>query len=52
MKRLIQTVREAAREDQALDLRLYVHKSNQRAIGAYIKAGFIEADYRIMRMDT
>ena len=52
MKRIIQTVREAAREARALDLRLYVHKNNQRAIGAYIKAGFIEADYRIMRMDT
>jgi ribosomal protein S18 acetylase RimI-like enzyme len=52
MKKLIQTVKEAAREAGALDLRLYVHKDNERAIKAYLKAGFAEADYRIMRMDV
>jgi GNAT superfamily N-acetyltransferase len=51
MKMLIQTVRESARQGQALDLRLYVHKKNGRAIRAYVKSGFIDADYRIMRMD-
>jgi ribosomal protein S18 acetylase RimI-like enzyme len=51
MKRLIQTVREAAREGEALDLRLYVHKNNERAIKAYVKSGFVDADYRIMRMN-
>lgn len=51
MKELIQTVRTAARRGKALDLRLYVHKNNERAIKAYIKSGFVDADYRIMRMD-
>jgi ribosomal protein S18 acetylase RimI-like enzyme len=51
MKMLIQTVRESARQGKALDLRLYVHKNNERAIKAYIKAGFVDLDYRIMRMD-
>ena len=51
MKMLIQTVRESARQGQALDLRLCVHKKNERAIRAYVKSGFIDADYRIMRMD-
>jgi ribosomal protein S18 acetylase RimI-like enzyme len=49
---LVETVREAAVRDQALDLRLYVHQGNERAIKAYRKAGFIDADYRIMRMDV
>jgi ribosomal protein S18 acetylase RimI-like enzyme len=49
MKRLLAAVRESARQSRALDLRLYVHKNNKRAIKAYRKAGFIEADYRIMR---
>jgi ribosomal protein S18 acetylase RimI-like enzyme len=52
MTKLIQTVKEAAREGQALDLRLYVHKDNVRALRAYTKAGFVQANYRIMRMDV
>jgi len=51
MKKLIQTVKESARQGKALDLRLYVHKNNERAIKAYAKAGFVDSDYRIMRMD-
>jgi len=51
MKMLIQTVRESARQAKALDLRLYVHKNNERAIKAYIRSGFADSDYRIMRMD-
>jgi ribosomal protein S18 acetylase RimI-like enzyme len=47
---LLETVRKAAVRGQALDLRLYVHKNNERAIKAYRKAGFLDADYRIMRM--
>jgi ribosomal protein S18 acetylase RimI-like enzyme len=50
MKMLIQTVTESARKGKALDLRLYVHKDNERAIKAYIKSGFVDSDYRIMRM--
>lgn len=33
----------------ALDLRLYVHNENQRAIKAYRRCGFAEAPYVIMR---
>jgi len=51
MKKLLQTVRESARQGKALDLRLYVHKNNERAIKAYLKSGFVDSDYRIMRMD-
>jgi len=52
MERLIQTVKESAREGQALGLRLYVHKDNNRAIKAYIRCGFADSDYRIMRIDV
>jgi RimJ/RimL family protein N-acetyltransferase len=51
MKELIQTVKKSARQGKALDLRLYVHKNNERAIKAYAKSGFTDSDYRIMRMD-
>jgi GNAT superfamily N-acetyltransferase len=50
LERLVQTVRESAGKNKALDLRLYVHKNNDRAIRAYRKSGFVDADYRIMRM--
>lgn len=52
MEKLIQTVKESAREGQALGLRLYVHKNNNRAIKAYIRCGFTDADYRMMRIDV
>jgi len=52
LKKLIEAVRGSAVLGQALDLRLYVHKDNERAIKAYRKAGFADADYRIMRMDV
>ena len=51
MNKLIQTVRTATRQAKALDLKLYVHKNNERAIKAYRKSGFVDSDYRIMRMD-
>ena len=52
MKVLIDAVRESARRDLALELRLYVHKNNERALKAYRKAGFVDADYRILRIDV
>ncbi len=52
MERMIRAVRKCAKDGQALDLRLYAHKNNQRALKAYVKAGFVEADYRIMRIDV
>jgi len=50
MQKLIQTVKQAARKEKALDLRLYVHKSNKRAIRAYRKTGFSDSEYKIMRL--
>ena len=41
----------AARADGALDLRLVVHQSNQRAIRAYGRCGFRSVPYGIMRRD-
>jgi ribosomal protein S18 acetylase RimI-like enzyme len=51
LNKLLETVGESARQNQALELRLYVHEKNRRAIQAYRKAGFVEADYRIMKRD-
>ena len=51
MERLLDVVKEAAKDENALDLRLYVHKLNARAIAAYRKFGFSDAEYQIMRMD-
>jgi ribosomal protein S18 acetylase RimI-like enzyme len=51
LKTLVDAVNESAVQGGALDLRLCVHKNNERAIKAYRKAGFVDADYRIMRLD-
>lgn len=48
MQKLIDTVKEEAQRGGGLDLRLYVHRTNTRAIKAYRKSGFSESDYRIM----
>ena len=50
MEKLIQALKDAARNEGALELRLYVHKNNAQAISAYQKVGFFDADYRIMTM--
>ena len=50
MERLIQALKDAARNEGALELRLYVHKNNAQAISAYQKVGFFDADYRVMTM--
>ncbi len=47
---LLEAVKGAARQEDAVDLRLYVHIGNERAIKAYRKSGFSELDYRIMTM--
>jgi ribosomal protein S18 acetylase RimI-like enzyme len=51
MDKLLDAVKAAARGGSALDLRLYVHKLNTRAIKAYRKSGFCDSDYQIMKMD-
>ncbi|UCC86676.1 MAG: GNAT family N-acetyltransferase [Anaerolineales bacterium] len=50
MDRLLHVVEDAARQAGALELRLYVHAQNERAIKAYRKAGFSDSEYRIMTM--
>lgn len=50
MERLIQALKDAARQEGALELRLYVLKNNAQAVTAYQKAGFFNSDYRIMTM--
>ena len=46
--RLLDHLARVARDAGALDLRLYVHEANARAICAYRRSGFAEAPYRIM----
>jgi GNAT superfamily N-acetyltransferase len=50
MGKLLEAVKEVARQEGAVDLRLYVHIGNERAIKAYRKSGFSDLDYRIMTM--
>jgi GNAT superfamily N-acetyltransferase len=51
MEKLLDVVIAEARGANALDLRLYVHKMNARAIKAYKKFGFSDAEYQIMKID-
>lgn len=45
---LLNTVKNEAKKQGALDLRLYVYDENARAIKAYEKNGFVESKYKIM----
>lgn len=45
---LLDHLTKVAREAGALDLRLYAHKLNQRALQAYRRCGFSAAPYTIM----
>jgi len=45
---LLDTIAEAARAVGALDLRLYAHQLNQRALKAYHRCGFSKSPYVIM----
>jgi GNAT superfamily N-acetyltransferase len=46
--RLIQHLEDRARAAGAVELRLYVHRGNARAITAYARAGFQAAPYEIL----
>ena len=46
---LLEHVVDRARAGGALDVRLYVHESNERAMRAYRRCGFDVAPYRVMR---
>lgn len=48
VEQLLDHVAQAAHETGALDLRLYVHQSNHRAVRAYHRCGFRVAPYAIM----
>ena len=48
MRELIQAIGDAARAEGALELRLYVHKDNVRAIHAYLREGFSEVPHSVM----
>lgn len=51
MHLLVEKVIEAARSENALDIRLCVHRDNARAAKAYRKIGFRDASYRVMSME-
>jgi GNAT superfamily N-acetyltransferase len=46
---LLEHLRGAAAAAGALELRLYAHTANERALRAYRRLGFVEAPYVIMR---
>jgi ribosomal protein S18 acetylase RimI-like enzyme len=46
---LIETVLQQAKAEHVLEVRLYVHQDNARAIRAYQKQGFTDAPYHVMR---
>ena len=50
MKRLVDAVKTAAKNEHAKELRLYVHRDNHRAIKAYQRDGFVASQYDIMSM--
>ena len=50
VNQLIEHLSTVSRAAGALDLRLYVHRSNQRALRAYSRCGFAEAPYSLMTM--
>jgi ribosomal protein S18 acetylase RimI-like enzyme len=52
MEKLLQATKDAAEGEGAIELMLYVHEQNERAIRAYRKSGFSDSDYRIMIMNN
>jgi GNAT superfamily N-acetyltransferase len=48
LSHLLAAVKEKARLENAVELRLYVHQDNERAIRAYHRAGFLETPYRVL----
>lgn len=48
---LIEVVREEAKRQGALELRLYAHRSNGRALSAYRREGFRELPYQVMSLE-
>jgi ribosomal protein S18 acetylase RimI-like enzyme len=48
---LMEAVAKKARREDAVQVRLYVHRENVRAIKAYRRQGFSEAPYLIMQLE-
>ena len=46
---LLDTIADTARSSGAIDLRLYVHGANRRALEAYRRCGFRQAEHVIMQ---
>ena len=51
LKPLIEVVREEAKRQGVLELRLYAHRSNERALSAYQREGFRELPYQVMSLE-
>lgn len=51
LKPLIEAVRQEAKRQGALELRLYAHRSNERALNAYRREGFREMAYQVMSLE-
>ena len=47
---LIKHLTKEAKSEKTLELRLYVHGDNGRAIRAYERCGFTESPYTIMKV--
>jgi GNAT superfamily N-acetyltransferase len=47
--RLLDHLADAAKQDGALDLRLYAHQHNARALRVYARCGFTAAPYAMLR---
>ncbi|MGD8456615.1 MAG: GNAT family N-acetyltransferase [Anaerolineales bacterium] len=50
MGKLIEAVRKAVKEENALDIRLLVYQDNPSAKKAYLREGFSNAHYEFMTM--
>ena len=48
MKILIEHVRDLAKRERALEVRLYIHKDNERGRKAYNREGFVDSAYEMM----
>jgi GNAT superfamily N-acetyltransferase len=47
---LLDEIARQARAAGALEVRLYVHRENERAAAAYRRYGFVDAPYQVMRL--
>jgi GNAT superfamily N-acetyltransferase len=51
MELMINHVKDQAKRERALELRMYIHKNNTRALKAYSREGFVESDFLMMAKD-